>query len=269
MGHELHQFGCNRVLPCDGRRGRIPAAILLVTIPWVAFQLWSKRVGYGGAARYGTLLILTAILCNVPWILRNYHLWHVTVLRTNFGMTIYSSNNDCAQSSLAKNMQSGCYSSTHPVGSDRETALMNELGEVAYDRRRTADTLNWIRKHPDRFRELTLTRMVEFWFPDAPGEAAYGFALGTLLSIPGIILMAKRREPVTLYVLFVWLVYPLVYYIVVTCDRYRYPILWTSLLPAGYCIVSVRYGLMHARASSGGRHRAAPRPPSAFPGPMV
>jgi hypothetical protein len=111
--------------------------------------------------------------------------------------------------------------------------------------------------------------MVEFWFPDAPGEAAYGFALGTLLSIPGIILMAKRREPVTLYVLFVWLVYPLVYYIVVTCDRYRYPILWTSLLPAGYCIVSVRYGLMHARASSGGRHRAAPRPPSAFPGPMV
>jgi hypothetical protein len=26
------------------------------------------------------------------------------------------------------------------------------------------------------------------------------------------------------------------FYIVVSCDRYRYPILWTSLLPAGYWI---------------------------------
>ncbi len=46
--------------------------------------------------------------------------------------------------------------------------------------------------------------------------------------------MARRREPVTVFVLFVSLVYPLMYYIVVSCDRYRYPILWASHLPAGY-----------------------------------
>ena len=52
--------------------------------------------------------------------------------------------------------------------------------------------------------------------------------------MPGLIVMARRREPVTKFVLVVLLVYPLMYYIVVSCDRYRYPILWASQLPAGY-----------------------------------
>ena len=51
--------------------------------------------------------------------------------------------------------------------------------------------------------------------------------------------MARQREPVTKYVLFVSLIYPLMYYIVVSCDRYRYPILWASHLPAGYCIAAL------------------------------
>jgi hypothetical protein len=58
--------------------------------------------------------------------------------------------------------------------------------------------------------------------------------LSTILFVPGLIVMARRREPVTAFVLFISLVYPLMYYIVVSCDRYRYPILWASQLPAGY-----------------------------------
>ncbi len=214
-------------------------ATVLISIPWMAFELWSRRVSFQFASGYASLLIMTAVLCNVPWMVRNYRIWHAPVLRTNFGMTIYSSNNDCAESSLAKDSRHGCYQSTHPVASDAEIALLKELGEVQYDRRRTADTFDWIRTHPDRFRQLTLARAVEFWFPDSLGETAYGFWLGTLLSIPGIILMAKRRELVTVFVLLVWLLYPAMYYIVVSQDRYRYPILWTSLLPAGYCLVAL------------------------------
>jgi hypothetical protein len=58
--------------------------------------------------------------------------------------------------------------------------------------------------------------------------------LATALSIPGLIVMARRREPVILFVAAVLLIYPLAYYFVVTDVRYRYPVLWLSLLPAGY-----------------------------------
>lgn len=206
----------------------------LVSMPWVLFLVWRRRVPLQHALRYGSVLVLVIGLCNLPWVIRNYGIWHEPVLRTNFGMTIYSSNSDCAQSSLARNMANGCYQSTHPVLSEKESQLLKDLGEVVYDRKRTADTMAWIRSHPNRFRQLTVARVVEFWFPDGLTETLYGFWLSTILFVPGLFVMARRREPVTGFVLFVSLVYPLMYYIVVSCDRYRYPILWASQLPAGY-----------------------------------
>ena len=216
-------------------------ATVLIFAPWVAYLFLLRRAPLPYALRYAATFALVVALCNVPWIIRNYRIWHVPVLRTNFGLTIYSSNNDCAQSSLYQNGRKGCYQNTHPIASRSETQLLQTLGEVQYDRRRTADTLNWIRSHPQRFRQLTLTRFVEFWFPDPEPSPSTNYAIWviTLLSIPGIVLMAKRRHSATLFALSVWVLYPLMFYIVVSCDRYRHPILWTSMLPAGYCLAGL------------------------------
>ena len=208
---------------------------------WAGFRLLSLRAAVKDALRYMSILVVAATLCNVPWLVRNYRIWHAPVLRTNFGMTVYSSNNDCAQSSLFKDGANGCYQTTHPIASESEARLLQKMGEIEYDRRRTADAWNWIRSHGARFRQLTLERMVEFWFPDptpAPRQVYAVWAI-TLLSIPGIALMARTRSRGLWFVLLVWLAYPLVYYIAVSADRYRYPILWTSLLPAGYSLAAV------------------------------
>jgi hypothetical protein len=207
----------------------------LVSMPWLLYLVLSRRVPFQHALRYASVLVAVIGLCNLPWVIRNYTIWHEPVLRTNFGMTIYSSNNDCAQSSLFQNMANGCYQSTHPVLSEKESTLLKDLGELEYDRKRTADTFAWIRSHPNRFRQLTVSRVLEFWFPDGLNETLYAFWLSTILFVPGVIAMARRREPITAFVLFVSLLYPLMYYTVVSCDRYRYPILWASQLPAGYC----------------------------------
>ncbi len=212
---------------------------VLVVMPWVLYLFWRRRVPFRNALRYGSVLVVVIGLCNLPWVNRNYAIWHEPVLRTNFGMTIYCSNNDCAQSSLFRNMANGCYQSTHPVLSEKESTLLKDLGELAYDRKRTADTFAWIRSHPNRFRQLTVSRVMEFWFPDGDTGNLYAFWLSTILLVPGFIMMVRRREPVTAFVLFVSLVYPLMYYIVVSCDRYRYPILWASQLPAGYCAAAL------------------------------
>ena len=88
---------------------------------------------------------------------------------------------------------------------------------------------------------LRLERFRDFWFPRIQ-EHPYKIAVlwfATLLSIPGLCLMGVRRIRVTGFVLGVLFAYPLMYYIVVSDVRYRYPIVWLPLLPAGYCIHSL------------------------------
>jgi hypothetical protein len=173
-----------------------------------------------------------------PWLVRNYRVFGVFALRTSLGITLYSSNSDCAEPSLYSEAVSGCIQKSFPVDSEPEARRLRNLGEVRYDRLRTADTMRWIFSHPKRFAELTAGRIVDFWFPD-PRQSVYtSYAIWaiTLLSIPGMVLMVRRRQEIAPLFFTVWLIYPLLYYVVWSCDRYRYPILWTSLLPAGYAL---------------------------------
>ena len=216
-------------------------ATVLVSLPWTVFLLCRRRVTPRYAARYGAIFLLAMAAPNAPWLARNYAIWHRLVVRTSFGATLYSSNNDCAQSSLAKDTANGCFQATNAAGSANEVRLIRQMGEVEFDRSRVSDTWNWIRSHPDRFRQLTGARMFEFWFPRPviPAYAGYAIWLATALSIPGLVMMARKRIPVTVFVLSVWLLYPPLYYVVVSSDRYRDPILWTSLLPAGYFLAAL------------------------------
>jgi hypothetical protein len=211
---------------------------LLISLPWVIYVQISQRFPRRQALRYLTAVLVIIGACNLPWIVRNYRVWHAPVLRTNFGYTIYSSNNDCAQSTLYWSGRNGCFPRTHPSGNPAEARLMQTMGEVQFDHLRAADAMRWIRANPERFRQLTLARFVEFWFPDPAivPRVAYAIRVITAISFAGIFLMVRRRQSVTLYILAASLLYPLMFYVVVSCDRYRFPLLWTSLLPAGYCV---------------------------------
>ena len=67
----------------------------------------------------------------------------------------------------------------------------------------------------------------------------YVICIITALSIPGLILMAYKRNAATVSIVVILVLYPLVYYVVVSDMRYRCPILWLSLLPAGYLLAYV------------------------------
>jgi hypothetical protein len=234
---------------------------IMISAPWIVYLLVSRRARWKQAARYCFALVASLLLIVSAWMLRNYHELGAPVLRTNLGMTLYASNNDCAESSLIEDARHGCYQRHHPNTNVSEARLLHSLGEVEYDRRRVADAKNWIAANPHRFRELTLRRFQEFWFPVA-GERAYMtyiIWLSTIFSIPGLILMAKRREPVTLFAAAVLLIYPLMYYLVVTDVRYRYPVLWLSLLPAGYFMAAVcRVALRRAGLKEDGEYDSWP-----------
>jgi len=209
-------------------------ASMIVPAAWIAYLLTRRRTPLTRAVRYCSVLVATLFVVVCPWVLRNYREFGTPLLRTGLGMTIYASNNDCAESNFVENQRNDCY--PHPNASVSEARLLRVLGEVQYDRKRIADTKYWIAQNPSRFMKLTLRRVFEFWFPRLGDRAymTYIIWLATALSIPGLILMARRREPVTVFAAAVLLIYPMLYYLVFTNVRYRYPVLWLSLLPAGY-----------------------------------
>ncbi len=212
-------------------------ASLLISLPWIAYLVATRR-GNFRAARYCGVLFATLSLVLSAWMLRNDFRLGSAVLRTNFGMSVYASNNDCAAPSLADAEREDCYQEYHPNTSPSEAQLLRTLGEVAYDRKRTADAIQWIGSHRGRFLRLTLSRVREFWFPDPEGDfyTAGAIWLITGLSIPGLLLMGARRETAALYLVAVLLLYPLLYYIVIADVRYRYPVLWLSALAAAYFV---------------------------------
>jgi hypothetical protein len=212
-----------------------PASILVSGL-CVAFFSLRRRAGLPHAARFATAFLVGAALLVSPWFVRNYMVWGKIVSRTNFGMTLYASNNDCAEPSMAMELRNGCYGATHPNMNVPEGRLLLALGEPAYDRRKTAEAMAWIRAHRARFAWLTSRRAIEFWLPlpVVPAYVCYAIWFVTYLSIPGLAWMCWKRERAALLFLAVFLVYPLVYYIVVSDPRYRVPILWMSCLAAGY-----------------------------------
>jgi hypothetical protein len=233
-------------------------SLILLTVPWLVYIWLTSQASKLSALRYP--LIILGILCLFwfGWAFRNLNQLGAFVVRTGFGMTFYASNNDCAQSSMIRDQFNNCFQTHHPYVSVDEAKALFSLGEVRYDRLRTADALAWIRTHPARFTRLTLRRFLEFWFPAADWipptkifqngfsipdytqkwslqqrRIAYVIWLATALSVPGLILMVRRRERVTLYFIAVLALYPLMYYLVITDVRYRYPVLWITLLCAG------------------------------------
>jgi hypothetical protein len=235
---------------------------LLIAVPWAVFLFWRAKSDLHQRVKYCSVILVVLCLFIVGWGIRNYLQLGAFVVRTNLGMTLYASNNDCAESTMFRDELHGCYQSHHPNVSVGEAALLSRMGEVHYDRKRMADAWNWIRANPAGFVKLTRKRVLEFWFPAAEiipigpshfannhvfpewvrnwvrqqNAIAYAIWIVTGLSVPGLILMVRRREAVTLFVLAVLAIYPLMYYVVVSDMRYRYPVLWLSLLPAGYFI---------------------------------
>jgi len=211
---------------------------ILVAVPWLGFLLW--QAAPGGRTRACLLAAAGTLLALLPWTVRNHqqlHAWFF--VRDNLGIELYVSNNDAAQPTIYAN-KTNAILSLHPSYSEREAVALRYLGEVRYNRLCLAVARGWIRSHSERFAALTLARFRLFWFPDPAIGVWQARAVSwiTSASALGLILLALRRRPAAVFVAIVLALFPLVYYVVQMDARYRAPILWLSLLLAGYLVVA-------------------------------
>jgi len=213
-------------------------ATVFITGLWLLFLLWRDSISrpwkFIAWAMLGGLLTLS------PWTWRNYREFHMLVpVRDDMGLELYVSNNDLAQASFSLNGAS--HQLRHPNGSLDEARAVRAMGEAQYSRDRGARALAWIRSHPERFLRLTAARARMFWLSEAQDGPLHTWSIvwTTLASACALLIMAIRREPIALFIAAVMLVYPLLYYGVQFDPRYRVPILWLTLLGAGYLLSTV------------------------------
>ena len=212
---------------------------LLIFGTWLLWLVYQHREALKSALTYCSIALAVLLIAGFAWGFRNQQQLGHFAIRTNLGMTLYASNNECARPSMKESESNNCFQARHPNTSIEEAALLSSLGEIAYDRLRTTEAKAWIRTHPSAFTHLTLGRIKDFWFP-VPWDSVFQSTviwLTTVLSLPGLVIMARRRDRVCAFVLPVLAIYPLMYYIVVSDVRYRLPVLWLSLLAAGTFVV--------------------------------
>lgn len=208
-------------------------SLMVVIVCWVAYVFWSAWPGFRNFSRLAAAACLACTLVLLPWEIRNFQqLGGFPFVRDNFGLELYAANNDCAQATLIENLKSGCYQLQHPMFSSEQLQDLKRLGELSYNHDRERRALHWISDHPARFGELTLNRFLFFWFP--PGRIFT--AMITLLSLAGLTLALHERQNIAWFALAAMTLYGVPYYLVQSSERFRYPIIWISLLFAGYLL---------------------------------
>jgi hypothetical protein len=257
------------------RRSRgIPLAfmigVLLLLTPTLAlvlagWLLWlSRKDGLHSFRSFNLPLILIPTVMVLPWMVRNYIVFHrIIPFRGNLGLELSVSNNDCAAYSVRESEAIHCFDKIHPNLSIEEAKKLLSVGEPRYNDLQFRQALSWIANHPRRFLELSRERFVAFWLPNEGGDPiaevftrrvepriqrllVYGT---TIFSVVGLCLLAARDTQGAM-ILGLWLgIYPLIYYFVQYEDRYRYPIMWITFLLAAYPVA-----VFSRRRNTGRKH---------------
>ena len=171
-----------------------------------------------------------AILCCVPWTIRNYAEFHRLIpLRSSFPFELWIGNNQVFDDRSPNiNARITRYGEARRYGQLGETAFMQEKWNLATE---------FIRTHKRLELRLTEWRFTEFWIGSSHPAKDFGnadsmwiriiFALNFLTaigSVIGAVLLWRARSPYVFLAAVFVVVVPLVYYITHASLRYRHAI---------------------------------------------
>jgi hypothetical protein len=214
--------------------------LLLVAWPLIVVAAHPRAAWRLMGAR-SVAMICAAMLTVAPWIARNHARFGAFIfVRDNLGLELATGNNPCAAATLVENVKSGCHHTVHPNSSPRVAKNVAAVGEYAFDQAKLRQAVTWIDGNRAAFLRLTLQRFRQFWFPtlERRWEELIVWPV-TLLSAAGIVLLWRKNALFARLILVTWILFPVIYYLVPGEARYRYPIYWTMLLPAGCALADV------------------------------
>jgi len=190
-----------------------------------------------------------AILCCVPWTVRNYVAFHRLIpLRSNFPLELYIGNNEN-------------YAPHAPwppkISKERELFRYFRIGEIAFMDEEERKALAFMRANPGVEVKLTAARFVAFWTglmnPWQEFVAADSLLVRVLLvcstatafgGLLGMLALLWKRSPYAFPLPAYLVVYPCLYYVTHSNLRYRHPIDPVVLL-----LIAITVGSLFKRSS--------------------
>jgi hypothetical protein len=214
---------------------------LMLLIAVLLVLAWRSRRDLRGLAMYTTAMTIGAAIAISPWVLRNERVLGAPILlRSNFGLELAVAYNDTAEVTMYASERNGTWFREHPNVNLAQARRVRDLGEVEYMRRRMSEATGWMAHHPARTLQLMALRAVGFVFPRTNRLAQWLLMWGlSLLAIIGMPIVWRTNRFAGLTLCAIGLLYPVPYLFVIFSARYRLPIQFAFLLPAGAVIVYV------------------------------
>jgi hypothetical protein len=196
---------------------------------WAAYRI-RDRAHAGSWLMRPVLAATLALLCCLPWTIRNYVQFHKLIpLRSNFAFELYIGNNE--------NYDDQHRSRPGAITQDREIVRYLHMGETAFMEEERRKAFAFIESHSRVESWLIAQRFVDFWTGTSSPLASFRQAdslwlrlilfcndaspLGAFL---GIVVLLATKNAYALPVVAFPVVFPLLYYVTHTSLRYRHPI---------------------------------------------
>ena len=229
-------------------------ALLPFLLVWLALReaqhnpVGSAKPIVGEVIAKPAMVAAIALLCCVPWTIRNYYQMHAFVpLRSVFGLQLWLGNNDRGPAQWPGRL--------HPIDNSAERALYESQGEIAYMHQKKREGVDFIRSHPLRTAHSIAGRIAATWTAETSTGAMPhpirdfwlapkfwpGYVLAWNLGVPiaalaGSIVLLRRRNRYALPVAVFPLVFPVTYYFTLVQPRYRHPIDPVLMILASYFV---------------------------------
>jgi hypothetical protein len=209
------------------------SSLLPFLLGWAAYRAWwkaSPRAAGRAWLLQPSAALAIAILCCMPWTIRNYAAFHRFVpLRSNFPLELYIGNNEN-------------YDDQHPrypgmITKDRETWRYIKMGETPFMDEEMRKAKKFIFAHPRVEAILFYERFIAFWggipnpidkFMATDSWLVRSLILCAMISglgaLAGIVMLVWRRSDYAFPLAVYPVIFPFLYYITHTSLRYRHPI---------------------------------------------
>jgi len=172
-----------------------------------------------------------AVLCCVPWTIRNYLVLHrIVPMRSTLGLQMWIGNNENPQEAWKEEL--------HPIFNSGERARYVRMGEIEYMREKQAEAIEFILAHPGRDVRQFASRFIATWSGGTPtpledfvrtpglwfrGVLLFNFfvAIGTAA---GIVILWKQQSAYLFPIAVFPVIFPWAYYLTLVVPRYRLPV---------------------------------------------
>ena len=195
----------------------------------LAWLVYRSRANARRAWRFPALALSVAVLCCLPWTIRNYVQFRRFVpLRSNLAFELWLGNNDIFDPHAVHGIQR--------ITRFEQARRYSQIGETAFMQEKWRMASAFILSNPALELRLTGRRIVATWlgtehpfkgFLSTNSLLARAIIICNLLillgTIAGASILFLRRSPFALPLAVYPLIFPLVYYLTHTSLRYRHP----------------------------------------------